>query len=68
MLDILTETEQNILKLQVKLSQTDYIAIKYAEGELNENEYAPIKAQRRAWRLEIKNLRDYLEHLKNSQA
>ena len=33
--------------------QTDYQAIKYAEGQLTEEEYAPIKAQRQAWRDEI---------------
>ena len=42
-----------IAELKYKLMQTDYQAIKYAEGQLSEEEYAPIKAQRQAWRDEI---------------
>ena len=42
-----------IIELKSKLSQTDYQAIKYAEGQLTEEEYAPIKAQRQEWRNEI---------------
>ena len=42
-----------IAELKYKLMQTDYQAIKYAEGQLTEEEYAPIKAQRQAWRDEI---------------
>lgn len=42
-----------IAELKYKLMQTDYQAIKYAEGQLSEEEYAPIKAQRQLWRDEI---------------
>lgn len=42
-----------IAELKSKLSKTDYQAIKYAEGQITEEEYAPIKAQRQAWRDEI---------------
>lgn len=42
-----------IAELKYKLIETDYQAIKYAEGQLSEEEYAPIKAQRQAWRDEI---------------
>ena len=42
-----------IAELKYKLSQTDYQAIKYAEGQITEEEYAPIKAQRPEWRNEI---------------
>ena len=51
--------EQNILRiteLKSLLSSTDYQAIKYFEGYLTEEEYAPIKAQRREWRAEINQL------------
>lgn len=44
----------NILKLN--LSNTDYKAIKYAEGLISETDYAPIKAQRQEWRDEINAL------------
>lgn len=61
MLDILTEIEQKILKLQVKLSQTDYIVIKYVEGAISEADYLKIKSQRQAWRDEINRLEKELE-------
>ena len=56
---ILTPQELNeirINELKELLSTSDYKAIKYAEGELTEEEYAPVKAQRRAWRAEINSL------------
>ena len=48
-----------IAELKYKLIETDYQAIKYAEGQLTEEEYAPIKAQRQAWRDEINLLEQW---------
>ena len=45
-----------IADLQNRLAETDYQAIKFAEGWINEEEYAPIKAKRQAWRDEINKL------------
>ena len=45
-----------ILMLMHNLSDTDYLAIKFAEGALSESEYAPMRAQRQAWRDEINRL------------
>ena len=45
-----------IAELKANLSTTDYQAIKYAEGWISEEDYAPIKAQRQAWRNEINEL------------
>ena len=42
--------------LKHKLSQTDYKAIKFAEGWISEEEYAPIKAERQALREKINRL------------
>ena len=50
----LTQLKIDVLKHQ--LSETDYKAIKYAEGLLTEEEYAPIKAERQAMRDEINRL------------
>lgn len=50
------ERATRIAELKSKLAQTDYQAIKYAEGQLTEEEYAPIKVQRQAWRDEINKL------------
>ncbi len=44
------------------LQQTDYQAIKYAEGELGYAEYAEMKTQREIWRAEINALEEELSH------
>lgn len=48
--------EQRIIELKGKLTETDYQAIKYAEGEMTYAEYASIKEERKAWRNEINEL------------
>lgn len=45
-------------ELKMKLSATDYQAIKFAEGEMSASEYAPIKAERAAWRVRINELEE----------
>ena len=50
------EVQRKISETKAKLSQTDYQAIKYAEGFISEADYAQIKAQRQAWRDEINAL------------
>ena len=47
---------QRIVELKNLLANTDYQAIKFAEGELTEAEYGDTKAQRIAWRVEINTL------------
>lgn len=54
--DPIAEKQTRIAELKRKLSETDYQAIKYAEGFISETDYAPIKAQRQAWRDEINAL------------
>lgn len=48
--------EREIAELKARLSETDYKAIKYAEGKYTKEEYAPIDAQREAWRDRINEL------------
>ena len=48
--------EEQIEVLKNNLLNSDYKAIKYAEGFITEEDYAPIKAQRQAWRDEINRL------------
>lgn len=52
---------EQIAELKQKLSDTDYQAIKYAEGWLTEEEYAPIKVQRQEWRDTINTLESDIE-------
>lgn len=48
-----------ITQLKKQLSDTDYKAIKYAEGQISEEEYASVKAERQGYRDRI----NYLEGL-----
>lgn len=50
-----------IFLLKTKLQQTDYKAIKYAEGLISEEDYAPTKAERQ-------HLRDQINELEASLA
>lgn len=52
------EKLQRINYLKKQLLITDYQAIKYAEGQISEQDYAPIKQQRQAWRDEINALQN----------
>ena len=55
-----SETGDRIATLRRNLISTDYQAIKYSEGEMTEEEYAPIKEQRRQWRREINELEELM--------
>ena len=47
------EKAERVAELRKKLADTDYKALKYAEGELSATEYAPVLEARREWRAEI---------------
>lgn len=48
--------EKQIVRLKKKLSDTDYIVVKIAEGAATAEEYADIISQRQEWRNEINEL------------
>ena len=48
--------EELILEYKQKLNDSDYKAIKYAEGLISETDYAPIKAERENYRKAINSL------------
>lgn len=50
-----------IEQLKLQLAETDYKAIKYAEGLLTDEEYADTKAQRQKWRNKINELEAKLD-------
>ena len=52
--------KRRINELKQFLCDTDYQAIKYAEGMLSASEYAEMKAQRQSWRNEINQLEQSL--------
>jgi len=53
--DILTNEEQIVL-LKKQLTETDYKAVKYAEGWITEEDYSEIKLARQALRDQINEL------------
>lgn len=55
--------EREIAMLKERLAATDYLAIKYAEGELSEDEYAVSKENRRAWRARINALEEKIREV-----
>ena len=59
------KTEEDLLKdqyrleitqLKKQLSDTDYKAIKYAEGQISESEYANVRTERQGYRDRINEL------------
>lgn len=54
-------TKINILKEQ--LAETDYKALKFIDGEFTEEEYAPIREERKNYRIKINELEKCLENL-----
>ncbi len=48
--------ELRIAELKQRLANTDYKAIKFAEGLISVEDYAETKAQRESWRAEINEL------------
>ena len=61
--DLYTESEleiaankKRINEFKALLKATDYQAIKYAEGEMPYEEYAPVRELRKGWRKEINDL------------
>ena len=52
---------KQIYVLKGKLSETDYKAIKFAEGWISEADYSETKAQREQWRVEIRELEKEIE-------
>ena len=55
--NIIAEIEQ----CKAQLASTDYQCLKYVEGELTEDEYAPIRELRKQLRKQINELEDSLE-------
>ncbi|MBP5561016.1 MAG: hypothetical protein J6X70_04355 [Muribaculaceae bacterium] len=47
---------ERVWELKARLAESDYKALKFAEGWISAEEYAPIKAERQALRDEINEL------------
>lgn len=47
---------ERIRELKKMLSESDYKALKFSDGVLTEEEYAPVREKRREWRSEINEI------------
>lgn len=56
-----------ISELKQKLTETDYIACKIAEGSATVEEYSEIITQREAWREEINKLESMVESMMENE-
>ena len=60
---LINEQQTIILDREGKLSSTDYIAAKIAEGKATKTEYADKIADRQGWRDDINAAKDEIERL-----
>lgn len=51
-----TTAKKEIAEMKQKLRETDYQAIKFAEGVFSEEDFAPVRAERQSWRDRINEL------------
>ena len=62
---LIEQYQSEIVELKKYLCDTDYKAIKFAEGELSESDYHEVKSQRHDARARINELESLIEELKN---
>ena len=62
---LINEQQTIILNCEAKLTSTDYIAAKIAEGKATKADYADKIAERQCWRDEINAAKAEIERLKN---
>ena len=60
---LINEQQSIILDREGKLTATDYIAAKIAEGKATKSEYADKIAERQQWRDDINAAKDEIERL-----
>ena len=65
--DKILEHYEQINELKMKLCNTDYIAIKYAEGAISAQDFEVFRTQREAWRANIRYLENEIEYLKKQR-
>lgn len=64
---LIEQYQAEIIELKKYLSDTDYKAIKYAEGEITESDYQEVKSQRHDARVRINELESMIEELEKGK-
>ena len=60
---LVEQYQSEIIELKKYLSDTDYKAIKFAEGEITESDYQEVKSQRHGARVRINELESLIKEL-----
>ena len=60
---LIEQYQAEIIELKKYLADTDYKAIKFAEGEITESDYQEVKSQRHDARVRINELESLIEEL-----
>lgn len=60
---LIEQYQSEIIELKKYLSDTDYKAIKFAEGEITESDYQEVKSQRHDARARINELESLIEEI-----
>ena len=64
---LIEQYQSEIVELKKYLTNTDYKAIKFAEGELSESDYQEVKSQRHDARVRINELEARIEQLEKGK-
>ena len=64
---VIEQYQVEIIELKKYLSDTDYKAIKFAEGEITESDYQEVKSQRHNARVRINELESLIEELEKGE-
>ena len=64
---LIEQYQSETIELKKYLSDTDYKAIKFAEGEITESDYQEVKAQRHDARVRINELESMIEQLEKGK-
>ena len=64
---VIEQYQSEIVELKKYLSDTDYKAIKFAEGEITESDYQEVKSQRHDARVRINELESLIEELEKGK-
>ena len=64
---VIEQYQAEIIELKKYLSDTDYKAIKFAEGEITESDYQEVKSQRHDARVRINELESLIEELEKGK-
>ena len=64
---LIEQYQSEIVELKKYLSDTDYKAIKFAEGEITESDYQEVKSQRHDARARINELESLIEELEKER-